>query len=158
MVLGGLWHGASWNFIIWGGLHGCALAGHKYWGELGGTDWVERRPALRTVWRPFSWLLTFGVVVLGWIFFRAQTLNDALLFLKRLAAWSGDGTRLSSPFILPAVCAVALVHLVVNKDSNWAETVPQTSLWKRIAAYTVLLLLLVCLGATDASPFIYFQF
>ena len=158
MVLGGFWHGASWNFILWGALHGGALAGHKFWGELGCADWIEHRPKLRLAWRPVAWLLTFTVVLVGWIIFRAQTFGDAMVFLKRLAVWAGDGTRLSSPFILPAVCAVALIHLVVNKNSNWAEAIPRQSLWKRIAAYTALLLILICLGATDASPFIYFQF
>ena len=158
MVLGGFWHGASWNFILWGALHGGALAGHKFWGELGCADWIERRPGLRLAWRPVAWLLTFTVVLVGWIIFRAQTFGDATIFLKRLAVWAGDGTRLSSPFILPAVCAVAFIHLVVNKNSNWAEAIPQKSMWQRIAAYTALLLILICLGATDASPFIYFQF
>ncbi|MFO1512256.1 MAG: MBOAT family O-acyltransferase [Verrucomicrobiota bacterium] len=158
MVLGGLWHGASWNFILWGALHGGALAAHKLWDESGGAAWIEQRPSLRLAWKPFAWLLTMGVVLVGWIFFRAQTFHDALVFIKRIALWAADGTRLSSPFILPAVCVVALVHLFVNKDSNWSESIPQQAMWKRIAAYTILLLLIICLGATDASPFIYFQF
>jgi len=76
----------------------------------------------------------------------------------QLVVWTGDGTSLDSPFILPAVCVVALVHLVTNKDPNWAETIPQTSMLKRIFAYSALFLLIVCLGETEASPFIYFQF
>lgn len=158
MVLGGLWHGASWNFVLWGGLHGCALAVHKFWVEQGGAAWIEQRRGWRVVWRPVSWLITQTVVLVGWIFFRASTFSVALVYLNRLLGWTTEGIRLSSPFILPAVCAVALIHLVVNKDSNWAETIAQAPMPRRILAYSTLLVLIVCLGASNASPFIYFQF
>lgn len=64
-LLGGLWHGAAWNFVIWGGLHGGGLAAERWWDEQRGTTTV-RYPAAR-------WLLTFGWVCLAWVFFRAGT-------------------------------------------------------------------------------------
>jgi alginate O-acetyltransferase complex protein AlgI len=158
MLLGGLWHGASWNFVCWGGLHGAALAVHRAWRELGGWTWVEQRRLARGAWAPVSRLLTLGVVLAGWILFRAQDFHAAAEFFSRLATWTRDGTRLASPFLLPAVLAVAFVHWWVGKDSNWAEEIPQRSIPVRILSYGSLLLLIVCLGATDASPLIYFQF
>ena len=158
MLLGGLWHGASWNFVLWGALHGSALALHRLWVEGGAANWIQQRRGLQVVWRPVSWGLTMSVVLVGWVLFRAQTFGIAIVYLSRLLGWATDGTRLSSPFILPAVCLVALVHLVMNRDSNWAETISQRAMPQRIVAYTALVLLIVCLGATDASPFIYFQF
>ncbi|HUJ71531.1 MAG TPA: MBOAT family protein, partial [Verrucomicrobiae bacterium] len=128
MLLGGLWHGASWNFVLWGALHGSALALHRLWVEGGAANWIQQRRGLQVVWRPVSWGLTMSVVLVGWVLFRAQTFGIAIVYLSRLLGWATDGTRLSSPFILPAVCLVALVHLVMNRDSNWAETISQRAM------------------------------
>jgi D-alanyl-lipoteichoic acid acyltransferase DltB (MBOAT superfamily) len=158
MLLGGLWHGASWNFVLWGAWHGGALAIHRFWRESNANAWIDRHRVRRWLWRLLAHGLTLGVVLTGWVLFRAQTFDGAMEYLLRILAWSNDGVRLASPFILPAVLAVSLVHLVTPKDLDWAEQVAERSMPTRIAAYTVLLLLIVCLGATDAAPFIYFQF
>lgn len=110
------------------------------------------------IWSLFSRLLTLGLVLLGWIFFRAESWGVATQYLSRLLSWSHDGTRLLSPYILPAVAGVFLVHLFVNKDRQWAHEMPLQSVWPRILAYSGLALLLTCLAATDSAPFIYFQF
>ena len=66
MVLGGLWYGASWNFVIWGGIHGSALAVEKVAGM------EEPRPLpVRALW----WLIVQVTVVIAWVFFRSPTLN-----------------------------------------------------------------------------------
>jgi alginate O-acetyltransferase complex protein AlgI len=158
MLLCGLWHGANWNFVIWGGIHGLALSIHKVW-----TDWnplvlLERDTTFQFAWRCVSRLLTLAVVLLGWVFFRTESLGDAGIYLGRMLSWSHDGTRLVSPNIFPVVAAVFVTHLFINKDCNWVQEITQKSVAARIGAYTCLLLLLVSLGATNAAPFIYFQF
>ncbi len=158
MLLVGLWHGPSWNYVIFGGIHALALVVHKLW-----TVWDPLKPwkknlAVKIPTTVIAHLLTLSVVLFAFVFFRAQTFGDAVLYLKRLASWAHDGTRLNSPFILAAVAAVFVVHLLVRKDRNLALELPQKSVAVRIGGYTFLLLLLVLLGATDASPFIYFQF
>jgi alginate O-acetyltransferase complex protein AlgI len=158
MLLGGLWHGASWNFVLWGALHGLALAAHRFWREHEFLSAWLKRPAVNVVWRLISHCLTLGVVLLGWVFFRAASLATAGQYLTRLLSWSSEGTRLVSPFILPALAGVVLVHLIFPKDYNWSEDIPRHSAPVRILAYASLLILVVCLGATDAAPFIYFQF
>ena len=105
-----------------------------------------------------SRLLTLSVILIGWIFFRAQNLGDAWQFLSRIFSWNTGGTRLISPFILAALAGVGFIHLLIPKDRNWAEEVPQTTVPMRILAYSSLLILIVFLAATDAAPFIYFQF
>ena len=75
-----------------------------------------------------------------------------------MLSWSHQGIRLVSPYIIPAVGAVLLTHLLVSKDRNLAEDVVGMSVPIRVGAYTSLIMLLVFLGATDAAPFIYFQF
>jgi D-alanyl-lipoteichoic acid acyltransferase DltB (MBOAT superfamily) len=70
-VLGGLWHGASWMFVIWGALHGVALAIHRAWHSLG-----LRMP------QAVAWLLTFNFINVTWVFFRAKSLDDALRIMR----------------------------------------------------------------------------
>jgi alginate O-acetyltransferase complex protein AlgI len=158
MLLGGLWHGASWNFIIWGGLHGAALAAHKWWQTRFGAGRRFHHPIPAFVFRAGAWALTLTVVLVGWIFFRAQSLASAATYLARIVAWDTTGTRMLSPQILGAFAGVAVVHLLVSKDRNWAEEIPHCAVPWRVLAYAGLAILLVCLAATDAAPFIYFQF
>ena len=158
MLLGGLWHGASWNFVFWGGLHGAALAIHKGWMSWNPLAWVKQNALGRSLWSFFSRLLTLTVVLLGWIFFRTESWGAATQFLSRLVTWRSDGTHLVSPYILPALAGVALVHLFVQKDRLWAEEIVLRAVPIRIVAYSSLAILLVCLAATDSAPFIYFQF
>ncbi len=158
MLLGGLWHGASWNFVFWGGLHGVSLAIHKAWMAWDPLASLNTHPVLRTAWSFFSRLLTLGIVLLGWIFFRAESWSVATQYLSRLVSWSHDGTHLISPYILAAAAGVFLVHLFIQKDRNWAQEMVFRSFPVRILAYSSLGLLLVCLAATDSAPFIYFQF
>jgi alginate O-acetyltransferase complex protein AlgI len=159
MLLCGIWHGAGWNFVLWGGIHGTALGVERAW-----TNWnplkglVNRSAAFRVLWIVVARSLTLGVVFLAWVFFRMPTISDAGLYLGRLLTWSQDGTRLWSPFILSAVAGFVAVHLLISKDSHWTEDLPRWSMVARVATFSVLLTLVVFLGATDTVPFIYFQF
>ncbi len=158
MLLGGLWHGASWNFVFWGALHGVALAVHKGWVSWDPLRTLKTRPAFEALWSLFLRSVTLGVVLMGWIFFRADSWTTATQYLGRLVMWSQDGTRLVSPYIVPALAGVCLSHIFIQKNRNWAQEVPDYSFLGRTLAYSCLALLLVCLAATDAAPFIYFQF
>src|SRR5206468_13131932 len=84
MLIGGLWHGAGWTFVIWGGIHGTALVTERWW--RGRPGFVERpwTPA-RRAWHRF---VTFQVVCFAWIFFRADSFADAWSLIHRLfTAW-----------------------------------------------------------------------
>ena len=86
MLLGGLWHGAAWNFVIWGGLHGLYL-----WAERIVLDklHIPRKYTPPTGLKGFALaMLTFGLVLVTWVFFRAQTFGDAVMLLGR---WAGTG-------------------------------------------------------------------
>ncbi len=158
MLLCGLWHGASWNFVFWGGLHGFSLAIHKGWNAWNPLHSYESRQTFQILWTLFSRILTLGVVLVGWLFFRAQSWEDAILFIHQILTWDLEGTRMVSPYILSALGAVLLVHVVVKKDVNWTQGILQKSFTLRTLYYTALVLLIIGLGATDSSPFIYFQF
>ena len=95
MLLGGLWHGAGWTFIVWGGLHGFYLVINHFWAELG-----RRLP------RPIGWGLTFLVVVIAWVFFRAADLGAARVIL--LAMGGGHGISLS-PVLSKVLAPLAII-------------------------------------------------
>ena len=156
MLLGGLWHGASWNFVIWGGLHGLGLIIHKAWRwVLGKNVALVDRSRLCSM---AGWLLTMSLVLTGWVFFRAAGFDAAMTMLTRIATWDTGGIRLLSPQIFMGLALVAGAHLCVPKDSNWVEWIVARPVPLRIAAYTILLMMILCFGARESAPFIYFQF
>jgi alginate O-acetyltransferase complex protein AlgI len=98
MLLGGLWHGASWTFLAWGGLHGAGLALERRLGPA-------RRPWLGR-------LLTFHLVALCWVFFRAPGFSDAFAVLGRLGAWTTRPTGLLAPGLVALVLAGTAAQLI----------------------------------------------
>jgi alginate O-acetyltransferase complex protein AlgI len=158
MLLCGLWHGASWNFVLWGGIHGLSLASHRIWKNWNPLRSFQALPVFRFGWTIFSHLLTLGIILVGWVFFRAQSLPLTVQYLSRMLTWKHEGVHLVSPYILPAVVAVFVTHLLVQKDRNWAQEIPRQIVFLRVGFYAGLVLLLCLLGVTDSVPFIYFQF
>lgn len=154
----GLWHGAAWTFVVWGGIHGVAMAIHTVWRSWNPLRSFKDARGFQTGWSVFSHLLTLVVVVASSVYFRAESVAQAHVYMARLLAWAPDGTHMTSPYILPAVAAVAIAHLTLKKDRNWQLELPKQPLVQRGFAYACLLTLLVTLGATETEPFVYFQF
>lgn len=88
MLLGGLWHGAGWTFVIWGALHGVYLVVHQLW-QAALERWVPARPSPPVVAHAASMLLTFLCVVVAWVFFRASSLDSALRVLTAMFGANG---------------------------------------------------------------------
>lgn len=88
MVLGGLWHGAGWSFVIWGALHGVYLAINHAWHALRRALGLADRAA-SLLWSGAGRALTFLAVVVGWVFFRAETVDGALAVLRGMAGLNG---------------------------------------------------------------------
>ena len=156
MLLCGLWHGPSWNFVLWGGLHGLALAVYQVYATL-----RRRRLQARSGFHPLALLsraLTLLVVMVGWVFFGTQTLPIAFRYLWRIMIWSRDGVALGSPYILPLAGLMLLAHLVINKDRDLIEDVASRRAPVRVLTYASLLLALACLVPSDAVPFVYGRF
>ncbi len=157
MLLCGLWHGPSWNYVVWGGVHGAALAVHKIWTtRKPAAPWMNSAAA-RFIGRALALFLTLGVIVLANVFFRTQSLHDAMTYFARMFSLA-HGTRLLSIFIIPGIAAVALAHLLLGKDRDIVQELPQMSVAARILAYSSLLTALVCFAATESAPFIYFKY
>jgi D-alanyl-lipoteichoic acid acyltransferase DltB (MBOAT superfamily) len=114
MLLGGLWHGAGWNFLIWGGLHGAYLGIAHLWRVVRGDP--EKRPAeLRLPFSGFaSWLFTFAAVVIAWIFFRAATIGGAWRALTGLFGLQAD----QSPFVPSGIVRVLNLPILVGAEAS----------------------------------------
>jgi alginate O-acetyltransferase complex protein AlgI len=158
MLLCGLWHGASWNFLVWGGLHGVALAVYQVYASFRGR---QLRRQTRSAFHPgmlAARALTLAVVMLGYLFFGTQTLSLASTYLWRMLTWSREGVALGSPYILPLTAVVVIAHLFINKDRNVIEELANYSVPTRALAYATLLLALTSLVASEAVPFVYVRF
>jgi alginate O-acetyltransferase complex protein AlgI len=156
MLLGGLWHGAGWTFVIWGGLHGFYLMVNHAWraikGKMGWRD-GDRLAKLG------AGALTFFAVVVAWVFFRADSFTSAETLLSAMAGMNGtmekwapvrDGLKLILPCLL---CVFLLPNLRGNLFSfpHWQPT--------RIYAWGIGLLFLISVNQlTRVSEFLYFQF
>ena len=173
MVLGGIWHGAAWTFVVWGLIHGTALA-------------VERLVAsLKTVTAPvmavtgfgpgmmapagppreggrmsraLGVFVTFNIVCLAWIFFRAENFQVALAYLQGLADWSGPG-RFTTPFLVFMVAGSLGAHFLpgdlVTRAAKALEPVGPIGLGFLLGFG---ILLIETVGPDGVAPFIYFQF
>jgi D-alanyl-lipoteichoic acid acyltransferase DltB (MBOAT superfamily) len=154
MLLGGLWHGASWHFVVWGGLHGCYLVverirrvGHDI------TDALPHTPGqfAATVW-------TFGLVALAWVFFRAPSLSDAGQVLRGIVAFRGP-PPVAEDLWLVLIAAIALFTIDVFRRSSPVST---TALFRRPAVLGALaglgVVAVLVASGTAGVPFIYFQF
>ncbi|MFN7587051.1 MAG: MBOAT family O-acyltransferase [Planctomycetota bacterium] len=158
MLLGGLWHGAGWNFVIWGAIHGVALVVHKEWVRTVGEG---RLPFV-------SRLLTVYTVLLAWIFFRASNFEQAWTMAKAWLWWESPGTKevfvwtpvrewetwlrftvLVAPLLVLHVLSSLKVHYAVQR---LLPAVVVTFLFGVVAAIALAFVPL------EARPFIYFQF
>jgi alginate O-acetyltransferase complex protein AlgI len=157
MVLGGLWHGASWTFVVWGTLHGLYLSVHKLLLERRGA--VQRAPS--AVGAVVGAVATFHLVCLTWIFFRADSFPEAWTMLTRIVAWA-PGEFFFGGFDLARFGVLVASLLAIDVAHEWG--VPAWTSWERRPmvrglAYGAALVVWLSLGGVDANvPFIYFQF
>ncbi len=152
MLLGGLWHGASWNFVVWGGLHGIALAFHRI---VRGHRRYEVADSL--LGQTASWLSTLLFVLFCWVFFRASDLGVACLYLGRLLDWGSPGISWFYAHAVVILCVSALLHLgtSIRAERPWRLRLQGPYAWAILAASLAVMLYLM---PTGPSPFIYFQF
>lgn len=154
MLLGGLWHGASWNFVLWGALHGLALIVHKYWSLLN-FSFSKSKP-----YRLLAWITTFLFVLLVWLPFRSPNFETTKLYLIKLFNPLSDGVFWPSPSVILLIALVIAWHLLYKSKSRWLRSFPNLNPTKPVFLYPILISLLALLlfAPIDASPFIYFQF
>jgi alginate O-acetyltransferase complex protein AlgI len=152
MVLGGLWHGASWNFVIWGALHGIGLAFVRLWQTQFGSAKATG------VWRYVNIFLTFHFVTFAWIFFRAPNFDTATAILARIGSLTVSFANISGPLAL--VLAIGLfAHYVPKKWYDWSlACYVKAPFYAQAGVLALLALGLQNVIQTGAAPFIYTKF
>jgi len=154
MLLGGLWHGASWTFVIWGGMHGLLLAAHR---AIGGYA-ARGRPTMPR-FRDVPWvLLTFVTVSVLWIFFRAETLTQATDYLAGMFSFVSGPVNLDHVILIVLSALAILVLDIGQRMTNDHSVVLRWRPVLRGATCALLLLGIVLWSGGEAQPFIYFQF
>ena len=153
MLLGGLWHGAAWTFVIWGGLHGLYLAAERRRGVRADQDpGVPRTRDLPAV------LATFHLVCLAWVFFRAESFGQAGDVLVGLLTLRPGGVALTSAALVLAAGVVVLsVDFAQRRSGRHAPVLGWPAL-ARGATYGVGTVALLVFSGGATAPFIYFQF
>jgi D-alanyl-lipoteichoic acid acyltransferase DltB (MBOAT superfamily) len=156
MALGGLWHGAAWTFVIWGVSQGGYLVGERVvkqaWARRGA---MGLPPPLVKV---LQWVLTFNVVCLSWVFFRARSMGGAFEVLGRLIG-DGGSSAMVTPLVIGTVLAMLASQFVPQRipeavTTKFARAAPVV----QILVLGAGLVLIDALGPEGIAPFIYYQF
>ena len=152
MVLGGLWHGTSWNFAVWGALHGVGLALVRLWQTSFGV--TKATGLLRVV----CIIFTFHFVAFAWIFFRAPDFATAWAILGRIGSLSISFENISAPLALVLLVG-AVFHYVPRKWYEWSQALfVKAPFYAQAAALLLLVLGLQNVISSGATPFIYTKF
>lgn len=171
MVLGGLWHGAAWTFVAWGAFHGALiLVNHGF--RAIRSRFALRNPLPRALAHPLSLALTFLLVVVGWVIFRADSMAAAVHMLRAMFLVGEAAPTLASLSNPALPCALLVLFAIVTLSPNSQELVQgiaegapasAATRWQfkpnlRWAVFTTFLLILGLLGISNDSAFLYFQF
>jgi alginate O-acetyltransferase complex protein AlgI len=159
MVLGGLWHGANYTFILWGILHGGALCVHKLFMKF------KKEKATTITGNIISAIVTYIFVCVCWVFFRAENARVALDVLHRMFVWEEGITQIFAWTIF-AVLVVVITHTVAwyQSKKNGKKMIEgyypilDLSKFSSLVIVIVFLFFIFCVAYTNANPFIYFQF
>lgn len=158
-LVSGLWHGASWTFVIWGVYHGFLLIAEK----------LILLKLYERLFKPFRIIISFFFVMIGWVLFRSNTLDFALGFIGRLFSFSGNnGLQLSFDYRFWSMMFIAIIIsfyplirgffenlLFYQKLAQWNKT----RLMFQGAILLVLLVICICdINGSDFNPFIYYRF
>ena len=177
MLLGGLWHGASLNFIVWGSIHGAALVVHKWWSRMfngerltvkgerltGNGERGTMKGILSRASTFLSILLTFHVVCLCWLFFANATFDASWVMLTKIFTEFHGETLNQFLAGYPLVTSLIILGFVLHfLPDAWGDkisaTLSRSPLWAQIAVFVLLILIVIQIKSSDVQPFIYMQF
>ncbi|MGN1218742.1 MAG: MBOAT family O-acyltransferase, partial [Phocaeicola sp.] len=160
MLLGGLWHGASWNFIVWGGLHGVALALHKFFRSLVGREKNYRSSGIKRI---FAVVITFHFVCFCWIFFRNTTFEGSVSMITQiftsfhLELFVQLITGYWKVFLLMGL-GFALHWCPDSWQNRCSDMVVRMPLPVQAILIIAVIFIVIQVKSSDIQPFIYFQF
>jgi alginate O-acetyltransferase complex protein AlgI len=153
MLIGGLWHGAAWNFVVWGALHGLLLASERLRGKAA---LYANLPA------PARVAATFGVVLVTWVFFRAADLSHAFRYLGHMFAFREPAANADlltgivyQPYYVATFVLAGIIVWSAPQTWDWSR---QLTLAKAATVMAVFVLSVFVLATQSYNPFIYFFF
>jgi alginate O-acetyltransferase complex protein AlgI len=150
MLIGGIWHGAGWTFILWGTLHGVALVANHRWS------------AAKLVMPPIlGWFATMATVIAGWVLFRAQTFGDASIVYRSMLGLGGMGRAVYDSTIitaLPYLLLAILIALFLPNSKQLSEKFKPSLPWTLGAGALMSLSMMFILGKVAPPEFLYYQF
>ena len=149
MLLGGLWHGAGWTWVIWG-------AGFAFLMSVERVLGIAARPPSTGLRRLGRWALTFHLVCLSWVLFRAKSLDTAALILGRIFTFAAGGLSIGLPAVLFLVCLLAAERIDLKK--RWTELLGTKPVLARWAVYGSMAFFALVFTRVSNPEFIYFQF
>jgi len=155
MLIGGLWHGAGWTFVVWGAIHGTGLATERWWksrpGYIAPPDSARRRAVER--------LVTFQIVCFGWIFFRADSFGAAWDMVTGLFTGWGEASPLVTSGVLLAIAVgIGSQYLPARLPRLIMERFGRLPVLGQAVVLAFALMLTNAMGPEGVAPFIYFQF
>jgi len=161
-LISGLWHGANWTYIIWGGINGLylvmAIITQKWRNKFSGFTRLNKVPLVNNF---FQVIITFSLICFAWIFFRANSLPQALDIIEKIASFNGSIYNLNSSVFFFSVSAIAFLLLVEFKREyfNNMFSLTYANHWLiRNLYYAFLITIIILAGVFDGGEFIYFQF
>lgn len=158
MLLGGLWHGANWKFIFWGGMHGLGLAIDKIWSKITKNSLKGNRIA-----QIIGWFITLHFVIALWVFFRADSFENAVFILKHIFSpfsWSVMLTFIETRklFVVLLIAAILIHAIPSSRFSQIEKAYVRTPFLVKAVAFILLIQCIIQIKSSDVQPFIYFQF
>ena len=151
MLLGGLWHGAGWTFVLWGAIHGIGLVVERSVpGLLGGES--------SRVGRVVRTLVTFHVVCAGWVFFRAVDVGRAVDVFAALGGSWTSAPGMGMGVVLLLLVGVATQLMPAGAADQWWDRAARLPVVVQAAGVTVAILAFDLLGPDGVKPFLYFAF
>ncbi|MFI5263545.1 MAG: MBOAT family O-acyltransferase [Candidatus Kapaibacterium sp.] len=159
MLIGGLWHGANWTYIIWGALNGIYLGIHKVYLDITGKSGKQSLEQGKwTFLTPFKVFFVFTLAAFAFIIFRSPNFSSAWHYISKMFSFQGGITQVgSSMFIIPFVLLAFLIDIA--QYTGWGERfIARTPLWQRAIVLGVLFALVLVAGSDNSQPFIYYQF
>lgn len=158
MLLGGLWHGANWKFIFWGGMHGVGLIVDKLWQKITKGKLKEYRVA-----RIVGWFITLHFVIFLWIFFRADSFQTAWEIIGQVfnsfdLAYLPVFFETRKLFVLLLVLAIGIHAIPSSRFDKVERAYIHTPFLVKVLAFIILIQCILQIKSSDVQPFIYFQF
>ncbi len=157
MLIGGLWHGAAWTFVVWGSLHGGALAWERWRRERRGPADAARRATGRQVW--VARIVTFHFVCFAWIFFRSDSFGAAWDMIERLFTnWGAPSPLVTTGVLLAIAVGIGSQYLPARIPRLLMARFSRLPVLGQATVLALALMVTSVLGPEGVAPFIYFQF